>query len=99
MKTDLRRLVVLAAAVAYIAAVFLWLGSDRRLARETFPDWSVHNPSPKGLSLAYEYLRGQRGIPAVSPFTRAVEQGLLPETSVLFRIAPGSIKEGSEGGT
>lgn len=70
----------------YLAGVMVWIGYDRRSAREAFPPGSVFNTGEEGLSLAYAYLR-QRSV-AVSVLQRRVSLDFVPAKAVLFRVRP-----------
>ncbi|HEX7183691.1 MAG TPA: hypothetical protein VF756_17800 [Thermoanaerobaculia bacterium] len=70
----------------YLAGVMVWIGYDRRSAREAFPPGSVFNTGEEGLSLAYAYLR-QRSV-AVSVLQRRVSTDFVPAKAVLFRVRP-----------
>jgi hypothetical protein len=87
-----------AAVVAWLAAALLWVGSDRRAARATFPAGSVWNTGDDGLSLAFAYLsarseRGARaGRPGVAVLTRRIESAPPPPHAVVFRLEPQSAR-------
>lgn len=83
----------IAAVAAWIAAVLVWLGTDRRLDREAFEPFSTANTSPSGLSQAYRYLRERGaarpgGEPEVGRLTAPLEVVGVPPRAVLFRIEP-----------
>jgi len=74
------------ALAVYLAAVTIWVGYDRRSARETFPAGSVYATGDEGLSLAYSYLR-LRGARVAALRRRADSEGL-PRNGVVFRVLP-----------
>jgi hypothetical protein len=75
-----------AALALYLAAVTVWVGYDRRSARETFPPGSIYATGDEGLSLAYSYLRlrGSR----VAALRRRTEGEELPRNGVVLRVLP-----------
>jgi hypothetical protein len=81
-----------AAVAAYLLAALVWVGNDRRSAREVFPAGSVWNTGDDGLSLAFAYLSaraaGRPGIPRVAVLTRRLESTSLPPRAVLLRVEP-----------
>jgi len=79
--------VLLAAIGAYFAAVFIWLGTDRRLEKRIFDTASIYNTAPEGLSLAHRYLESQ-GRP-VAALQRRIDAGELESRAVVLRIEPG----------
>jgi hypothetical protein len=80
------------AVAAYLVAALVWVGSDRRAAREVFPAGSVWNTGDDGLSLAFAYLTartaGQPGRAKVAVLTRRLESTPLPPRAVLLRVEP-----------
>jgi len=66
--------------------VTIWVGYDRRSARETFPPGSVYATGDEGLSLASAYLR-LRGARVAALHRRTDAEGL-PRNGVLFRVLP-----------
>jgi hypothetical protein len=81
-----------AAAAAYLIAALVWVGNDRRSAREVFPKGSVWNTGDDGLSLAFAYLAaraaGRPGGAGVAVLTRRLESAPLPPRAVLLRVEP-----------
>jgi len=81
-----------AAVAAYLLAALVWVGNDRRSAREVFPAGSVWNTGDDGLSLTFAYLSaraaGQPGSPRVAVLTRRLESTSLPPRAVLLRVEP-----------
>jgi len=75
-----------AALAVYLAAVTIWVGYDRRSARETFPAGSVYATGDEGLSLASSYLR-LRGA-RVTALRRRTDAEGLPRNGVVFRVLP-----------
>jgi hypothetical protein len=75
-----------AALAVYLAAVAVWVGYDRRSAREAFLPGSVYSAGDEGLSLAFAYLR-RRGAP-VATLRRRTEAEALPRGAVVFRVLP-----------
>lgn len=51
-----RSLVVVAAIAVYLAAVLVWVGSDKRVSKHAFDEFSIANTGDKGTSLAAKYL-------------------------------------------
>ncbi|MBV8199975.1 MAG: hypothetical protein JOZ15_05055 [Acidobacteria bacterium] len=88
-----------AAAAAYLAAALLWVGNDRRAARDVFPRGSVWNTGDDGLSLAFAYLSARaaaRPAPAgVAVLTRRLESTPLPPRAVLLRVEPDTTSLGA----
>lgn len=80
-----RTLPLLLVALAFIAVVMIWVGTDKRVPRQTFDSFSSENTSDEGLSLAYRYLKNRGGRP-VSKLTRAVDPRKLPSNGVVFRV-------------
>ncbi len=81
-----RAVVFLVAVAAYFAAVLLWVGGDRRVAKHAFDEYSISNTGAKGLSLASKYLArsGRRaGALTLALNDRNVEPG-----AVVFRVEP-----------
>jgi len=80
------------AVAAYLVAALVWVGSDRRAARDVFPAGSVWNTGDDGLSLAFAYLSaraaGQPGSAKVAVLTRRLESTPLPPRAVLLRVEP-----------
>lgn len=74
------------ALAVYLAAVVVWVGYDRRSAREAFPPGSVYATGDEGLSLAGSYLR-RRGA-RVAALRRRTETEALPRSAVVFRVLP-----------
>lgn len=75
-----------AALAVYLTAVMVWVGYDRRSARETFPPGSIYATGDEGLSLAYSYLRlrGSR----VAALRHRTETEELPRNGVVLRVLP-----------
>jgi hypothetical protein len=74
---------LIAVFAAYIAATLIWIGSDRRIAQQTFPAFSAANTSKEGYSLAMKYL-ARRGGHNVNMLTTPPD-GTLPANAVIFR--------------
>ncbi len=74
------------ALAVYLAAVTIWVGYDRRSARDTFPSGSVYATGDEGLSLASSYLR-LRGA-RVAALRRRTDSEGLPRNGVVFRVLP-----------
>lgn len=70
----------------YLTGALIWIGYDRRSARDAFPPGSVFNTGEEGLSLAYAYL--QRRSAAASVLQRRVGPELVPQEAVVFRVRP-----------
>lgn len=85
----MRRAAPWAAAAAFFLAAFAWMDDDARVSREAFRPYSVHNRSPRGLSLAFRYL-GADGSRTVSVLSRPMERAFLDPSAVLFRVHPDS---------
>jgi len=83
-----RVLVAVLPLVAGVVAAVAWLAADRRLSREAFPAYSVHNTGPEGLSLAHAYLQARRPDGAVGTLARDVARAGLEADAVLLRVAP-----------
>ncbi|HVR40217.1 MAG TPA: hypothetical protein VMU84_14070, partial [Thermoanaerobaculia bacterium] len=79
-----RTLPLLLAIAAYFMAVLVWVGSDKRIAHETFDEFSTLNTGDKGLSLASRYLAKQGS--RVSMLTRPVSSDRLARDGVMFRV-------------
>jgi hypothetical protein len=77
-----------AALAVYVAGVAIWVGYDRRSAREAFAPGSVYATNEKGLSLAYGYLRERSGGRA-AVLRRRVDSESVPAAAVVFRVQPG----------
>jgi hypothetical protein len=95
MNPPWRRLLPAAAAAAYVAAVVVWVGGDRRSARAVFPAGSAWNTGDDGLSLAFAYLsaraaRAEKQPPGarVAILSRRLDAAALPARAVVFRIEP-----------
>jgi hypothetical protein len=95
MNPPWRRLLPAAAAVAYVAAVVVWVGGDRRAARAVFPAGSAWNTGDDGLSLAFAYLsaraaRAEKQPPGarVAILSRRLDPATLPARAVVFRVEP-----------
>jgi len=81
-----RTLLFLLAVAAYFAAVLLWVGGDKRVARHAFDEFSISNTGPKGLSLASKYLaRSGRRVDAL---TLALNDRNVEPGAVVFRMDP-----------
>jgi hypothetical protein len=80
------------AGAAFVAASVAWLGSSKRVAKQAYGTYSVHNTGDDGLSLAYAYLgriAGRGEAPAsVRALTRPIGQAGIEPRAVVFRIAP-----------
>jgi hypothetical protein len=78
---------LIAVFVAYIAATLIWIGNDRRIARNTFDIFSAANTSDQGFSLAMKYLArsGQRKVNLLT----TPPDGTLPANAVVFRAIKG----------
>jgi hypothetical protein len=74
------------ALAVYLTAVTIWVGYDRRSARETFPAGSVYATGDEGLSLASAYLRLRGG--HVAALRRRTDSEGLPRNGVVFRVLP-----------
>ena len=84
-----RRLAVpIVALLLFVLAVLVWVGSDKRVGKQTFVEYSVLNTSDQGLSLAYRYLRAQLPPGRVQVLTRSVDPSELPRDGVILRITP-----------
>lgn len=77
-----------AALAVYVAGVAIWVGYDRRSAREAFAPGSVYATNEKGLSLAYGYLR-ERSAGRAAVLRRRVDGESVPAAAVVFRVQPG----------
>ncbi len=72
--------------VAYAIATLVWVGNDRRIAKQTFDSFSAANTGDEGLSLAMKYLArtGHRNVKMLTtPFDRVT-----PGAAV-FRVVEG----------
>jgi hypothetical protein len=78
---------LIAVGAAYVIAVLVWIGSDRRVAEESFDKFSAANTSEEGLSLAMKYLARSGGRP-VNMLTKPPDE-LLPRNAVVFRLLEG----------
>jgi len=76
-----------AALAVYVAGVAIWVGYDRRSAREAFAPGSVYATNEKGLSLAYGYLR-ERSAGRAAVLRRRVDSESVPAAAVVFRVQP-----------
>lgn len=80
------------AVASYVFAVLFWLHNDRRAPLRVFDDSSIHNTSPKGLSLAHAYLskRAERSAARsrVAALTRAIAPDGVESDAVVFRVSP-----------
>ena len=89
----LRALSLWLAGLAFVAGALGVVDRGSRRAEDAFPRASVFNESPRGLSLAYGYLRdrsqqkGGEGAP-VAVLSRRVGHERLPTEAVVFRIRP-----------
>jgi hypothetical protein len=87
------------AAAAYLVAALVWVGNDRRAARDVFPKGSVWNTGDDGLSLAFAYLSARAAArPAsagVAVLTRRLESAPLPPRAVLLRVEPDTASLGA----
>ena len=79
--------------IAFLVIVMTWLTLDRRIPREAFRPYSVHNMGPQGLSLANRYLANAGGVGPVSTLTRPPELATMEPDGVLFRLGP--VSDGS----
>lgn len=78
----------------YLVAVAVWVGYDRRSAREVFPPGSMLDTGDQGLSLAYGYLRARSARSGdrdrIGILRRRVEAGSVPRRAVVLRVMPGA---------
>jgi hypothetical protein len=80
---------LVAAVVAYLVGVMVWVRYDRRSIREVFDHGSIFNTGDEGLSLAYGYLRAREaGSEAVATLRQRADPVSLPARAVLFRVRP-----------
>jgi len=82
-----RVLPLIAVFAAYVIASLIWIGSDRRIAQQTFDAFSSANTSDKGLSLAMKYL-ARSGRRNVNMLTRPPD-ATLPANAIIFRAMEG----------
>lgn len=82
-----RMLPLIAVFAAYVAASLIWIGNDRRIARQTFDAFSAANTSEKGLSLAMKYLArsGRRNVNMLT----TPPDGALPANALVIRAIEG----------
>ena len=81
-----RTVLFLAAVAAYFAAVLLWVGGDKRVAKHAFDEFSISNTGAKGLSLASKYLaRSGRRVDAL---TLALNERNVAPRAIVFRVEP-----------
>lgn len=80
------------AAAAFFVAMALWIGRDKRIGKEAYEAYSVHNTSEEGLSLAYRYLRERAqeedSKAKVGVITRPARRAGISADAVLFQIRP-----------
>jgi hypothetical protein len=84
----MKRLPIFAVAIAYVAVVLIWVGTDRRVTRETFEKFSAANTSGEGLSLALKYL-ARTGHRKVNMLTTPPDTEL-PRHAVVLRTVAGN---------
>ena len=90
---SLRALAPWLGGLAFFAGALVVLTSGTHRAEDTFPRASVFNESPRGLSLAYRYLRDRAERPGghkgrVEVLSRRIGFEQLPADAVVFRIRP-----------
>lgn len=78
---------LIAVFAAYVAATLIWIGSDRRIAQQTFDTFSAASTSKEGYSLAMKYLAHSGGR-KVNMLTTPPD-GTLPANAVVFRAIEG----------
>lgn len=66
------------AIAAYVAAVVIWIGADRRVAKHAFDTFSAASTDATGYSLAARSLRAKQ-------LTRPLAPGAVPRNAVVFR--------------
>jgi hypothetical protein len=80
------------AAVLFALIVAVWLGTDRRVFRDSFPAFSARSTAPEGLSLSFRYLAtraGERNPPiSVRMLSKPIGMSVLERDAVVLRIAP-----------
>jgi hypothetical protein len=80
------------AILAFVAVSVGWLATDRRIAKEAYGAYSVHNTSATGLSLARAYLRGragtEHGVASALALNKPIARAGLEPDAVVFRIRP-----------
>jgi hypothetical protein len=77
-----RALPLVVAAILYVVIVVAWIGSDKRVPRQTFDKFSAESTADDGLSLAFAYLQ-KRGGHHVEKLTRAIDATLPPNAVVV----------------
>lgn len=103
MNWILRKLPFIAAVTAF-ALAFGWLNNDKQFRREQYPEFSLHNTSNGGCSLAYRYLKDWRarrlGAVELSPekklsagatggeLNRLIDLTTLEPDAVVLRLGP-----------
>jgi hypothetical protein len=76
-------------ALAYLVGALAWLREERALVSpRLFPPGSVYNTDPRGLSLAFAYLRERGGAAAVATLLRPLEPLSVEPGAVVFRVRP-----------
>ena len=80
-----RVLPLIAVGAAYVIALLIWIGSDRRIARQTFDTFSAANTGDAGLSLAMKYL-ARSGGGNVNMLTTPPDATLPPHAIVIRAI-------------
>jgi len=76
-------------ALAYLLGTLSWLHGERTLvAPRLFPPGSVHNTDPRGLSLAYGYLKERAGTAGVLALAKPLEPLSVEPGAVVFRVRP-----------
>jgi hypothetical protein len=81
-----RVLVPWLAVGTFLCAGLLWLGQQRRLEGDAFGPGSAFDASPRGLSLAWRYLRERR--PRVELLTRPLGRDTAEPRGVVLRVRP-----------
>ncbi len=78
-----RVLPLILVAAAYAVATLVWIGNDRRIAKQTFDVFSAANTGNDGLSLAMKYLQrtGRRNVKMLTTPVDTAAPG-----SVIFRV-------------
>ncbi|HWW60240.1 MAG TPA: DUF4350 domain-containing protein, partial [Thermoanaerobaculia bacterium] len=84
-----RTLPLLAAIAAYFIGVLLWVGNDRRVARNTFDTYSALNTGDDGLSLASRYLHAK-------VLTQPVASQRVAPKGVVFRVVESAVPSEAE---
>ena len=90
MKWLLRKLPLLAAFIAFVAA-FVWLDQDKQFRHDSFKAYSLHNTSGEGCSLAYRYLQQRAGGDnsfGGGELNRLIELSGIASHAVVFRLGP-----------